>query len=266
MTSANFYQILGVSRSASADQIKSAHRDLVKRYHPDLFSTAAEKNQATEKLRLINEAYAVLGNAERRRRYDAEFIQEQVRPGASSGDQRSRPERRSHRPEVRSKTQKPKLRLAFSRKWAGCALAAVLLILFFLYVGRSESRLVLAWVLWEKTEVLLPKGRPSSEETGQWVRLRQYGSVEECAAMLRKLVRDDEQAGGKAVLDEKNGTMAIVVHLTKDEEPRSSTPESGATVPTAEVTKRVRNLECRVTQRLDADSRLRRTLRSIGLS
>src|SRR4030095_13873260 len=243
MTSANFYQILGVSRLASDDQIKSAHRDLVKRYHPDLFSPAAEKNQATEKLRLINEAYAVLGNAERRRRYDAEFIQEQVRPGA-----RPTPERRSHRPEVRSKTQKPKLRLAFSRKWAGCALAAVLLILFFLYVGRSESRLVLAWVLWEKTEVLLPKGRPSSEETGQWGRLRQYGSVEECAAMLRKLVGDDEQAGGKAVLDEKNGTMAIVVHLTKDEEPRSSTPESGATVPTAEVTKRVRNLECRVTQ------------------
>ncbi len=79
MSEANFYQILGVGPSASAREIKSTYRELVKRYHPDLFPAAGAKAGATEKLRQINEAYAVLGNPKRRRDYDQRFIQKPER-------------------------------------------------------------------------------------------------------------------------------------------------------------------------------------------
>jgi DnaJ domain len=71
MAGPDFYKILGVSPSASPDEIKSAHRELVKIFHPDLFSTSAEKARANKRLQQINEAYATLSNAGRRRQYDA---------------------------------------------------------------------------------------------------------------------------------------------------------------------------------------------------
>ena len=70
MAGPDFYRILGVSPSASPDEIKSAHRELVKTFHPDLFSTSAEKARANRRLQQINEAYATLSNAGRRRQYD----------------------------------------------------------------------------------------------------------------------------------------------------------------------------------------------------
>jgi curved DNA-binding protein CbpA len=73
MAGPDFYKILGVSPSASADEIKAAHRELVKIFHPDLFSTSAEKARANKRLQQINEAYATLSNPGRRRRYDAGF-------------------------------------------------------------------------------------------------------------------------------------------------------------------------------------------------
>ena len=91
MAGPDFYTILGVSRTASPDEIKSAHRDLVKKYHPDLFPVATQKARANKKLQQINEAYAILSNAERRRQYDSRYFKREtvVKPAATAGKRRS---------------------------------------------------------------------------------------------------------------------------------------------------------------------------------
>ena len=63
----DYYQILGVARTASPDEIKQAFRKLARIHHPDV-----AKNKATgeAKFKEINEAYEVLGDPEKRKRYD----------------------------------------------------------------------------------------------------------------------------------------------------------------------------------------------------
>lgn len=63
----DYYQTLGVDKTASAEDIKKAYRKLVRKYHPDL-SKAADADRKTKE---INEAYGVLGDAEKRAAYDA---------------------------------------------------------------------------------------------------------------------------------------------------------------------------------------------------
>jgi curved DNA-binding protein len=62
----DYYEILGVSRDASPEDIRRAYRTLARRYHPDVNKEAG----AEERFKEIGEAYEVLGNEERRREYD----------------------------------------------------------------------------------------------------------------------------------------------------------------------------------------------------
>ncbi len=73
MAEKNYYETLGVSKQATADELKSAYRKLAKKYHPDLYSTAtdAEKKNAEAKFKEINHAYDVLSDNQKRAAYDA---------------------------------------------------------------------------------------------------------------------------------------------------------------------------------------------------
>lgn len=63
----NYYDILGVSKTASDDEIKKAYRGLAKKYHPDL---NPGNNEAAEKLKEVNEAFSVLSDKTKRQNYD----------------------------------------------------------------------------------------------------------------------------------------------------------------------------------------------------
>src|SRR5262245_51824991 len=82
MAKRDYYEVLGVSRNASADEIKKAHRKLVRQYHPDVNKNNAS---ATEKFKEIQEAYDVLSDPEKRKQYD-EFGHAGVGAAGHGGD------------------------------------------------------------------------------------------------------------------------------------------------------------------------------------
>jgi curved DNA-binding protein len=67
MASRDYYDILGVSKNASDEEVKRAYRKLAMKYHPDRNSN---KKEAEERFKEINEAYAVLSDKEKRKQYD----------------------------------------------------------------------------------------------------------------------------------------------------------------------------------------------------
>lgn len=75
----DYYQTLGVEKSASADEIKSAYRKAALKHHPD--RNKDHKKESEEQFKKINEAYTVLSDPEKRQQYDA-FGTVSSRPGA----------------------------------------------------------------------------------------------------------------------------------------------------------------------------------------
>lgn len=68
-TKRDYYEVLGVKKNASLDEIKKAYRELALRYHPDRVP-AQQKKEAEEKFKEISEAYAVLSDSQKRALYD----------------------------------------------------------------------------------------------------------------------------------------------------------------------------------------------------
>ena len=60
----DFYETLGVERTASDDDLKKAYRKLARQYHPDLQNGEQQKKQSEEKFKEINEAYEHLSDSE----------------------------------------------------------------------------------------------------------------------------------------------------------------------------------------------------------
>jgi molecular chaperone DnaJ len=66
MSDRDYYEVLGVGKGASDDEIKAAFRKLARQYHPDV----SKEEHAEEKFKEINEAYGVLSDSDKRARYD----------------------------------------------------------------------------------------------------------------------------------------------------------------------------------------------------
>jgi molecular chaperone DnaJ len=82
MSKRDYYEVLGVDKNASEDDIKKAYRKLAMQYHPD---QNPDDKEAEEKFKEINEAYEVLGDNEKRQRYD-QFGHAGVDPNNMGGD------------------------------------------------------------------------------------------------------------------------------------------------------------------------------------
>jgi len=74
----NYYQILGVSKDASFDEVKQSYRKLVLKYHPDK-NPDEKKEVAEEKFKKITQAYEILSSKEKRAKYDKQFFNQNDR-------------------------------------------------------------------------------------------------------------------------------------------------------------------------------------------
>src|SRR3712207_1529090 len=78
----DLYKVLGVDKKASADEIKKAHRKLVRQYHPDRNPGDAK---AEERFKEIQAAYDILGDPDKRKKYDREGLNPFTAGGGASG-------------------------------------------------------------------------------------------------------------------------------------------------------------------------------------
>ncbi|HSC42669.1 MAG TPA: hypothetical protein VLH17_10365 [Candidatus Binatia bacterium] len=184
-----------------------------------------------------------------------------------------------------NKLQLLKRVLRLSKKRIAYMAVAAVLVLVFTYATRSEPRLIVAFSLFEKLEVSSAKG--ASQSADSWNPVGQYASISECVAKLKEKVRADEQNGSRAVFGDPNGTMAITVRVKRETAQGREDSSAGRSAQSAvnestsqqeenlaeaksesandRITKTVRNLECRPTQRLVSESWLDRVFSWPGL-
>src|SRR5205085_1865085 len=79
----DYYELLGVAKTATADQIKSAYRKLALQWHPDRNKTA----EAGDKFKAINKAYEVLSDENKRKMYDQYGHDMYEKTGGKAGGQ-----------------------------------------------------------------------------------------------------------------------------------------------------------------------------------
>lgn len=113
---ADHYEVLGVSRDASIDEIKKAYRRLARQLHPDV----NPGEDAAEQFKLVTHAYDVLSDDESRRRYD--MAAETVRPGTSEGSAASATSsRRSSEPHRAADAADGRARVVSAARMPSCA-------------------------------------------------------------------------------------------------------------------------------------------------
>jgi hypothetical protein len=301
MVEADLYKILGVSSSASGKKIKSAYRELVKKYHPDMFSTPAQKASATDRFRQINGAYAVLGDPKRRREYDKRF------QTAAGAERRSEATKSTMRTATANRRRSVRGGINFSnfakrwhfsehwkhrpalKKWLGFGLGVIILV-FLAHAGWNEPEATAVWMLVERTEEIQPSQSIGGDSPGRiWTSLGRYSSKAECADHLKETVRSDEERGSKAIWDERDQTIAITVYTRNEADLaeeyfhaklKQTTPgaideqrlkqqaseEAKEFVRKNGTMKRVRNLECHQFQVADRESWPRSGLKKIGIT
>ena len=82
MSKRDYYEVLGVDKSAGEDEIKKAYRKLAMKYHPD---RNPDDKEAEEKFKEINEAYEVLSDPDKKSKYD-QFGHDAFDPNMGSED------------------------------------------------------------------------------------------------------------------------------------------------------------------------------------
>lgn len=87
MADYNYYEVLGVNKNASDDEIKSAYRRMAKKYHPDLYAgkSEQEKKQAEDMFKKVNHAYQVLSDPQKKAAYDQYGSEDGPQMGAGGG-------------------------------------------------------------------------------------------------------------------------------------------------------------------------------------
>ncbi len=83
MLTRDYYRTLGLRPDASAEEIKKVYRKLALKYHPD---SNGGNHDSEDRLKEINEAYHILGDEEKRRRYDLQCLQDSESHAFYKGD------------------------------------------------------------------------------------------------------------------------------------------------------------------------------------